>query len=112
MARQHIEIHCTPEANAADFRAAARTARELLIARLARLHARALRNFDEALFAHRIADSARDSAPALSDARRQAAKLCTKALRSMEHWHKRSHALAMAEIRVSTKPMSGGLDVC
>lgn len=89
-----------------------RIAREVRIARLRRLHERATRNFREAYFAYQISDSAREAAAPRSQERHQANRLCDRARRQMEHWHKRSYALARTEIELALRPIPGGLHAC
>ena len=66
--------------------------------RLQRLWRHACGNFRGALARYEIADAARDQAPPASPKKREAAEECRRALQSMNHWNRRSAALARAEI--------------
>ena len=66
--------------------------------RLHRLWRIAAGNFREAHFAHELASKAADLAPLGSADKQRATSLARRALRAMNHWNRRSAALARAEI--------------
>ena len=66
--------------------------------RLHRLWRIAAGNFREAHFAHDLASKAADLTPRGSAEHQRANSLARRALRAMNHWHRRSAALARAEI--------------
>ena len=66
--------------------------------RIHRLWMRATGNFREAHFAHELASKAADLAQRGSADHQRANSLARRALQSMDHWNRRSAALASAEI--------------
>lgn len=66
--------------------------------RLHRLWRIAAGNFREAHFAHELASKAADLAQRGSADHQRANSLARRALQSMDHWNRRSAALARAEI--------------
>lgn len=66
--------------------------------RLHRLWRIAAGNFREAHFAHELASKAVDLAQRGSPDHQRANSLARRALQSMDHWNRRSAALARAEI--------------